>query len=167
MNAVANKKRSDGADGHGRAARADGGGVPSPPGIQATGPPPRAAPPSSITSVIARSRKVRRSGTNAATSSGSSASGQPPRLAHQPPRRCVTGPGRYAPAGHGGLVAAQSTAFSARAPVITANSNKPRTAAIRRFMMAGIARVPRRAVPHLVLAGKRDLRDRGHIHALS
>ena len=34
---------------------------------------------------------------------------------------------------------AAGTGFSARAPVITANSNRPRTAAIRRFIVAGIA----------------------------
>ncbi|HEV2257032.1 MAG TPA: hypothetical protein VGS06_28190 [Streptosporangiaceae bacterium] len=105
------------------------------------------SPPSSITSVIARSRKVRRSATNAATSSGSSASGsrcgcrtsRPP-LRGRPGPTCPSRPRR---AGRRPVDRrAAGTGFSARTPVITTNSNSPRTAAIRRFIVAGAAPRP-------------------------
>ena len=105
------------------------------------------SPPSSISSAIARSRAVLRSATNSATSRASSASGsrfgaRTNRPAPRPdrpgprwpsrPRRCARTPVERRAAG---------TGFCAHTPATTAYSNNPRTAAIRRFIVAEAAPV--------------------------
>ena len=104
------------------------------------------SPPSTMASTIARSRCVSRSATNAVTSSAGRLSGS--RFGWRTSRPPDRGPHRdmtqqtVALPRSPDVRRAAGTGLSARAPTITRCSNRPRTAAMRRFIVAGAG--PRR-----------------------